>query len=196
MLAGMSSLATLAEAGHAKAPEFNAIFYATVATIIPVLFVAGALQADTYAKLIETSTAAWRLYLTSNVLREEIKAAIIFTATLSIPIVILVYGVWGEIQALLDLYLQRPIGPVGFLKAPGPLIAAASLTVSVAIGPAARLASSLFQPLRTSQRSETAENPPGEELHANGTTPGEPTPREGDKTGSDQPHKEDQAPPP
>ena len=37
----MSSLAILAHAGHAKAPpSFNSLFYATVAAIIPVLYLA------------------------------------------------------------------------------------------------------------------------------------------------------------
>jgi len=45
MLAAMTSLAALAQNAGAAPPAFNGLFYATVATIIPVLFLALAVGA-------------------------------------------------------------------------------------------------------------------------------------------------------
>jgi heme/copper-type cytochrome/quinol oxidase subunit 2 len=183
MLAGMSNLMALAHAGDSNAPQFNAIFYATVATIIPVLFVAGALQADTYAMLLETSRAAYRRFKASDVTRQQASAYITWWVTTLIPVVILGYGVIGEIQALVNLYLQRTIGLTGPLLNGrlGPLVAAGGLTVAVAIGPAAKL----YQTYRAGGPGNTAENPSGEEPHQHGTVTGEPPPPEGGKQPSE-----------
>jgi hypothetical protein len=130
MLVSMSSHELLADAGQANAPQFNAIFYATVATIIPVLFIGAALQADSYAKLIDFARAEFQ--------REGLRHNIASLIGLWVPFLILAYGVWGEIQALIDLYLGRPVGPIGPLNAVNPLIAAAVLVAAVAIGPAVK----------------------------------------------------------
>lgn len=55
MLAAMSSLASLA---HAAEPAFNGLFYATVATIIPVLFLALAVQGRTSENLVKVTMNA------------------------------------------------------------------------------------------------------------------------------------------
>jgi hypothetical protein len=47
ILAAMTSLALLAHAAHAAPPAFNSTFYATAATVIPVLFLAIAVQGRT-----------------------------------------------------------------------------------------------------------------------------------------------------
>ncbi len=182
MLAGMNNLAALAHAGDSNAPQFNAIFYATVATIIPVLFVAAVLQADIYTKLIETSHAAYRRFSAFDLPlpREGISALLIFYMTLLIPGFILLYGVWGEIQALLDLYLQDTTAGDFF----GPGLAAIALTVTVAIMPAVRFGNLIYQTHRLTFR-KTAENSPGEEPHEHGTATGEPSPPESGKPGSD-----------
>jgi hypothetical protein len=52
MLAGMSSLASLAHTAHTAAPAFNGLFYATAATVIPVLFLALAVQGRGYKHLL------------------------------------------------------------------------------------------------------------------------------------------------
>jgi hypothetical protein len=127
MLVSMSSHELLADAGQANGPQFNAIFYATVATVIPVLFIGAALQADVYTKLIDFARAEFQ--------REGLRHAIASLIGLWVPFAILAYGVWGEIQALIDLYLQRPVGPIGWLNAVNPLISAAVLVAAVAIGP-------------------------------------------------------------
>ena len=186
MLAGMSNLAALVHAGDAKAPQFNSIFYATVATIIPVLFVAAALQADVYAKLIDTSRAAQRRYLATNVLREQLRTSMLYFVTAFVPGIILAYGVIGEIQALLNLYLQRTIGVVGPVLngTYGPLVSAVALTVAVAIGPAAKFVT-VFKG-EPSQPGKSAENPSGDEPHEHGTATGEPPPPEHGKSGDGQ----------
>jgi hypothetical protein len=61
MLVAMSSLATLAH--DAPAPSaFNSAFYATVATVIPVLFLAIALQGNTHQDLLLAYAARVRTY--------------------------------------------------------------------------------------------------------------------------------------
>jgi len=46
----MTSLATLTRAATTAAPAFNGLFYATTATIIPVLFLALAVSGPAYRK--------------------------------------------------------------------------------------------------------------------------------------------------
>jgi hypothetical protein len=58
MLAAMSSLASLAHEARTAAPAFNGLFYATAATIIPVLFLAIAVQGPLYGDLLKASGAA------------------------------------------------------------------------------------------------------------------------------------------
>jgi hypothetical protein len=48
----MSDLASLVRSGH-TAPPFNGLFYATVATLIPVLFLAIAVQGRGYRKMLK-----------------------------------------------------------------------------------------------------------------------------------------------
>jgi hypothetical protein len=61
MLAGMSSLAPLAQAAAPAAPAFNSTFYATIATVIPVLFLALAIQGRIYEGLVKAmvTSARW-----------------------------------------------------------------------------------------------------------------------------------------
>jgi hypothetical protein len=191
MLAGMSNLAELANTGHAKAPEFNAIFYATVATIIPVLFVAAALQEDMYAKLIEISRAANRRFRASKVLLETLSAYIIFLVTFFVPLIIIFFGVVSEIMALVELYLQRTIDlPGPFLNgAISPLIATTGLTVAAAIGPATKFGTLIYEVVGSFQPSKTTETSPEEEPREHRTATGEPPPPESGEPGGDQPHK-------
>jgi hypothetical protein len=149
MLAGMSSIAALAQAGGAKASPFNATLYATVASIIPVLFLALAVEGPTYTDLAETAYNAIGPSTsgTSGTVRQQVRSVIVFGLTLLALFLILSGGVVGEIQALLSLYWQRPVGvsTLPGIKAPSPLIGAVILTVAVAIGPAAKLGTVLFQ---------------------------------------------------
>jgi hypothetical protein len=178
MLACMSNLAILADAGDANTQQFNAIFYATIATIIPVLFVAAALQQDMFVKLIEISRNAYH--------RTGFRAFIIHLATAFVPLIILIYGIIGEIVVLVDLYRQRTIGLAGpFNGAEGPLIAAAALTVAAGLGPAAKFGTFLYQVYGPSQARKSVAGT-AEEAPRGHATPGEPPPPEGGKSGGDQ----------
>jgi hypothetical protein len=115
---------------------FNADFYVTAATIIPVLFLALTLQEKTYGQLIRRGvrivnkeSASWIeslwLFLYGNVLS--------FTGT-----AIVVAGIAGEITAILALY-YRTSSPQRLV-----LIPLLALVIAVGIGPAAQLLVPLY----------------------------------------------------
>lgn len=118
-----------------KAPTFNATFYSVAATVIPVLFLAIAVQGTLYIELIKNSNDRMsRLYrrlpqvirpqlkdLNTNSRMVRVKAGLIIglgaltllTATLlpaCVAIVILGWGIIGEIDSLISLYWQRDVG--------------------------------------------------------------------------------------
>jgi hypothetical protein len=53
----MSSLGFLAHTAHAAAPVFNGLFYATIATVIPVLYIALAVQGNAYEPFLRAAIA-------------------------------------------------------------------------------------------------------------------------------------------
>lgn len=126
MMTAMISLAALTHA--APAPEFNGLFYATAATVIPVLYIALAVQGHAGASLahaavrIRTGGPApmifWR-FATSQILG--------FLASL-----IITGGAIAEASAIWVLYEGRSEGNLG------PVILGATifLTVATAAGPA------------------------------------------------------------
>jgi hypothetical protein len=135
MLAAMSSLASLAHGARAAAPAFNGLFYATAATIIPVLFLAIAVQGPLYGDLLKASDAALRRFREHKadpspprlVLRLWIGSVLASGAAVAILIV----TVGGEIEALVSLKMERAYGD------PQAAIAAAVLlTAAAAVGPA------------------------------------------------------------
>jgi hypothetical protein len=135
ILAAMSSLATLAHAAAPPAPAFNGLFYATAATIIPVLFLAIAVQGPLYGDLLKASDAALRRFREHKadpspprlVLRLWIGSVLASGAAVTILIV----TVGGEIEALVSLRMERAYGD------PQAAIAAAVLlTAAAAVGPA------------------------------------------------------------
>jgi hypothetical protein len=56
----MTSLALVAHCTHTAAPAFNGLFYATTATILPVLFLAITLQGRQYEANVKALTARQR----------------------------------------------------------------------------------------------------------------------------------------
>jgi hypothetical protein len=113
MLAGMK-LATLALGAHAATPApppFNGLFYATVGTIIPVLYLALAVQGTTCADLLKTAARAFGTSLqrlhgpgpAAGIYRPYIGSVFAASTALLIPAL----GVLGETQALIALDLQR-----------------------------------------------------------------------------------------
>jgi hypothetical protein len=159
MLAAMSSLASLVPGARAAAPAFNGLFYATAATIIPVLFLAIAVQGPLYGDLLKASDAALRRFRQHKaqptspprlVLRLWIGSVLASGAAVAILIV----TVGGEIEALLSLKMQRAYGD------PQAAIAAAVLlTAAAAVGPAlafARLMVTLYPRLGKSRSASPA----------------------------------------
>ncbi len=135
MLAAMSSLASLAHGARAAAPPFNGLFYATAATIIPVLFLAIAVQGPLYGDLLKASDAALRRFREhragSSPRRLVLRLWIGSVLASSAAVAILIVTVGGEIEALLSLNVERAYGD------PHAAIAAAVLlTVAAAVGPA------------------------------------------------------------
>ena len=145
MLAAMSSLASLTHAAAPARPAFNGLFYATVATIIPVLFLAIAVQGRAYEGLMRAIGAiAVRAGRTGRPGRRQFAAYMITMALLPIPALILIYGAAGEIVAILAL-LDQWTGqvPQGFVGS-----AAVFLTLTTAAGPAAAFWKSMISAVR------------------------------------------------
>jgi hypothetical protein len=126
MLAAMTSLALLTRAAEPAVPAFNADFYVTVATVIPVLFLAIAFQSRTYENLLKAlATPADSIPSTVSILAQ------------TAAYVILLAAAFGEALALYTLYIGRePGGHVRLLV----LIAALLLVLATVIEPAAAYA--------------------------------------------------------
>jgi hypothetical protein len=136
------SLALLAHGARTPAPAFNSTFYATAATIIPVLFLAIAVQGHMYENLMKAASDAietgyrqarlWRRSPSSVRTRQVIGPFLTPYLAIGVAVVILIFGVSGEILALTSLYLQRPADG----SPQSVLTAAAILTVATAAVPA------------------------------------------------------------
>jgi hypothetical protein len=135
----MTSLASLAHGTSAAAPAFNTAFYATAATIIPVLFLAIAVQGSLYSDLLKASTKTLDRFRErragssppQRALRAWMASLLVSVLASCTAITILIFGVTGEIQALASLSSQQVQGDPH-----GPLIAAVLLTLASAAGPA------------------------------------------------------------
>lgn len=169
MLAGMS-LALLAR--HAATPAFNGLFYATAATIIPVMFLALAVQGSLYNDLLKASAKALgRFSARGSGPSSRRRALRAWTASIlasCAAITILIFGVTGEIEALVSLSLQHVEGDPD-----GPLIAAVMLTLASAAGPALALIGTLVTMVRrglaASEGSRQRVSPPEAETGKTGT---------------------------
>jgi len=125
--------------GHA-APAFNTAFYATVATVIPVLFLAVAIQGSTYQALLGAYAARAREYRTEMRAAEASGRLTIRKALAGAPHVqlpgflaagILAAGLFGETGALIALYLRQALPGLG----PYDLIGTLLLGTAAAAGP-------------------------------------------------------------
>ena len=147
----MLTAMTLALAhGHA-APPFNADFYTAAATIIPVLYLALAIQGPAYDALLKSYTdrfadaAAliharnWRLpgYATR---RAVIRAVIASVWAPTGAFIILSFGVYGEGQAVISLYARRAEGSPSDV-----LTSLLVMILAAAAGPAGKLARTIRQ---------------------------------------------------
>ena len=133
MLAAMTSLALAAHATRAATPPFNANFYIVVATVIPVLFVAIAVQGRVLETLASAATSAAHDYQRALRSRARLKAiaaqarALLPIATASL---VVIDGAFGEIIAIVALQNQRG-GTETFVAT-----AVVLLTFAAAAGPA------------------------------------------------------------
>ncbi len=101
---------TLASAHHAT-PVFNGLLYATVATVIPVLYLAITLQSTLYSRLLQVPDNAMRWLLTRTRIRPKSLPAKLIALCIMTPVFIaawfiLLYGVVGEIMAIDGLFSQ------------------------------------------------------------------------------------------
>src|ERR1700689_1254898 len=135
MLAVMSSLASLAHEARTVAPAFNGLFYATAATIIPVLFLAIAVQGPLYGDLLKASGTTLRRFREhkagSSPRRLGLHLWVGSVLASGAAVAILIVTVGGEIEALLSLNAQRAYGDPHAAIAPAVL-----LTAAAAIAPA------------------------------------------------------------
>jgi hypothetical protein len=122
----------LAPAQHVL--PFNVVFYATIATIIPVLFLAIAVQGRLYEDLLKAGISALEWPRSAKQRRRALGrifwAWIASCALLFLLATILVSGIGGEIQAILALDWRRPVGDPS-AAAQGVIL----LTVVAGIGP-------------------------------------------------------------
>lgn len=147
----MTSLTALAQAGHTKAPPFNGLFYATAATIIPVLFLAIAVQGPMYASLIKAAAQADKrmdqpLAESAKIPRALAAIAIVavYMTSTVLAMTIVTTGVIGEIEALASLYRQHTEGSGSDV-----LGATVFLTIAVALGPAVAALKVIFSTIRS-----------------------------------------------
>ena len=111
--------------GHA-APAFNGLYYATIATVIPVLFLAIAVQGTIYQDLIKGATKS---AASSQAQGREPHYAVFL---LALSALVVIYGGAGELFALMAL-AHRADGPAQqWVTEPGGLV----LTIIAAAGPA------------------------------------------------------------
>jgi hypothetical protein len=105
MMTAMTSLASLAHA--VAAPAFNGLFYATTATIIPVLFLALTLQGTIFDRALRAYHSATKAAFTSAPGWQStatLFAASVLRMTLTL---ILLAGVGGEALAIYALSQQQ-----------------------------------------------------------------------------------------
>ncbi len=96
----MSNVATLAHTAVTQA--FNGLFYATVAGVIPVLYLAIAVQGTVYQDIVRISQAFYRA-------AKKKTAPLAFLAALlaAVAAAILIAGGWGEGLAIYALYQEH-----------------------------------------------------------------------------------------
>ena len=160
-------------------PHFHDTFYATAATVIPVLFLAIAVQPGLYGDLLG---AARRASLRADRGVRTIKvpgmglAYITWGATWGLALIILVVGIYGELAAIYALYVWH-LESLVFLSI-------AILVVVAAIAPAWALGSFLVREARgpkSRASADSATKPPSAESVA---APGESTLPESGKPGT------------
>jgi hypothetical protein len=163
-------------AGHA-APAFNGLFYATAAAIIPVLFIALAVQVPVVDDLIEateTAIRAFRKRMPDLTAQGQISAgrALAGSFIVSLPglaaAVIIFLGTLAEILAVVVLYRQRADSTTGFYVILGTIV----LILAVAWRPFMMLVRAMVRQVRedaiASRGPSKRDGPAWHELTAQG----------------------------
>jgi hypothetical protein len=106
----MSSLAKLAHAAVPAPPAFNGLFYATAATIIPVLFLALAVQGPAYQRVFRAGMVTFAGVTADGRRRTVLARTVNFVAAYLLATLIsatLFAGAAGELIAIYALYQQH-----------------------------------------------------------------------------------------
>jgi hypothetical protein len=119
--------------GH-PAPAFNGLFYATAATVIPVLFLAVGVQGPIFAQVIRAYQAlAHPAPGEERPFRHAVPVfALATNAVRILMVIVLVAAACGELLALISLYLQSDIAGTGLLV----LLSVGFLTLAAGGAPA------------------------------------------------------------
>ena len=150
----MTSLAPLAHA--AAPPPFNGLFYATAATIIPVLFLAIAVQGSAYENLIKAMAVLFRHIEDSGPRYGKSVPWAAYFALFVVAAGILAYGIGSEIQALYALYQQQAESLTGQTV----LIGVILLIIVTAAGPVLNFVRSLFRSITQAGQQRPGHTPP------------------------------------
>lgn len=115
----------LALAHHHAAPAFNSSFYVTAAAIIPVLYLALAVQAPAVGKAVGTRIRTDRLVLVRPrwPYAYSLRTELLLVGT----VVLTILGIAAEMAALMSLYSQETASGAG------PLVLVATLTLLLAV---------------------------------------------------------------
>jgi hypothetical protein len=142
MLTGMT-VASLAHWAGTPAPAFNATFYSTVATVIPVLFLAIAVQGRGYEDLLKAFTSAYRRWMTPGSWLRALPTAVILIGASMLAFVILVFGALGEVLAVYALYQQQAVSSTTLSV----FLAVMFMVLMTAAGPVRAYGRAVFAPL-------------------------------------------------
>lgn len=129
----------LAHAAAAAARPFNDIYYATIATVIPVLYLAVVVQGSAYENLLKISNRGVERMIASRhggTVQQSIAGANAALGPVIIALLVILFGAAAEIQVLLSLFWRRDVGN-RYL----PVEVAIFLIVVAASGPLLRLVS-------------------------------------------------------
>lgn len=128
----MTSLALLEHTATAPPPPFNSNFYFAAATIIPILFLAIAVQGRGYQNLLTILTPLnQQLDRDDSPWYKHVAAIAAVLVVGAIAFLILAYGVLGEIESVIALYRQKTGYNTGSIVLTGVII----LIIATATGP-------------------------------------------------------------
>ena len=141
---------------------FNATFFATVAVILPVVFLALALQSDYLAQallasdqLTRTTKRRWseaekRQSKAGRAMSLDILAHWFSSLVFLLVVLVMAFGIWGEILALVSLEQRQAMLETQSTV----LVAAIALIVAAAIASVWRLVETLIEADRSMRKSD------------------------------------------